>query len=405
MHIQVVFYRLLESHHKNIIDKKPYISVDIFPKIWLSSSSRTGYTVELVVSFISSQGISFLDIRTERGRKSRVVYESQTETRPELFYGQDVGGFCQRMGVPFSFLEKRYGGSTMLMNMRDLLAVAHKHNFAVPAFNVSSNMLLKGAIEASEEKRAPVIVAIHPDELSFIRPSFVKTVIEEAINAMVPVCIHLDHGSSMGQIVEAIRCGFTSVMIDASAYPLEQNIEVSKRVVDLAHSVNVSVEGELGTIGTTGPEAEAGSEEIIYVNPDDVVTFVEATCVDTLAVAIGTLHGIYPKDKKPELRIDLLKEITSRVNIPLVLHGGSANPEAEIAAAVKLGVNKINISSDIKDAFYQKCREVLANPFIREPFAIYPPCIEAMKQVCYQKFALFDAEGKAELYYRVPHAY
>jgi fructose-bisphosphate aldolase class II len=154
----------------------------------------------------------------------------------------------------------------------------------------------------------------------------------------------------------------------------------------------------LGTIGTTGPEAEAGSEEIIYVNPDEVVTFVEATCVDTLAVAIGTAHGIYPKDKKPELRLDLLKEITSRVDIPLVLHGGSANPEEEIAAAIKLGINKINISSDIKDAFYQKCREVLSDPFLREPFSIYPPCIEAMKQVCYHKFALFDAEGKAEVY-------
>jgi len=259
-------------------------------------------------------------------------------------------------------------------------------------------MLLKGAIEASEEKRAPVIVAIHPDELSFIRPSFVKTVIEEAINATVPVCIHLDHGSTLGQIMEAIRCGFTSVMIDASAYPLEQNIEISKKVVELAHSVNVSVEGELGTIGTTGPEAEAGSEEIIYVNPADVVTFVESTCVDTLAVAIGTSHGIYPKDKKPELRLDLLKEITSKVNIPLVLHGGSANPEDEIAAAVKLGINKINISSDIKDAFYQKCREVLSNPVLREPNSIYPPCIDAMKQVCYHKIALFDAEGKAALY-------
>ena len=286
----------------------------------------------------------------------------------------------------------------MLMNMRDLLAVAHENKFAVPAFNVSSNMLLKGAMEASEEKRAPVIVAIHPDELSFIGPSFVKTVLEEAINATVPVCIHLDHGSSMGQIMEAIQCGFTSVMIDVSAYPLEQNVELSKRVVDLAHSVNVSVEGELGTIGTTGPEAEAGSEEISYTNPDDVLAFVEATCVDTLAVAIGTAHGIYPKDKKPALRLDLLKDITSRVDIPLVLHGGSANPEDEIAAAVKLGINKINISSDIKDAFYQKCREVLSDPFIREPFSIYPPCIEAMKQVCYHKFALFDAEGKAVLY-------
>ena len=178
----------------------------------------------------------------------------------------------------------------------------------------------------------------------------------------MPVCIHLDHGSSLAQIMEAIQCGFTSVMIDASTRPLEENIAICKQVVELAHPVNVSVEGELGTIGTTGPEAEAGADVIIYTNPDDVVTFVEATGVDTLAVAIGTSHGIYPKDRKPELKLDLLKEIASRVDIPLVLHGGSANPDDEIAAAVTLGINKINISSDIKDAFYQKCREVLADP-------------------------------------------
>lgn len=187
-------------------------------------------------------------------------------------------------------------------------------------------------------------------------------------------------------------------MIDASTLPLEQNIAICKQVVELAHSVNVSVEGELGTIGTTGPEAEAGTEEIIYVNPDDVVTFVEATGVDTLAVAIGTAHGIYPKDKKPELKLNLLKEITSRVDIPLVLHGGSANPDHEIATAVKLGINKINISADIKDAFYQKCREVLSDPVLREPNSIYPPCIEAMKKVARHKIDLFDAAGKAALY-------
>jgi len=286
----------------------------------------------------------------------------------------------------------------MLMNMKDLLAVAHTNNFAVPAFNTSSNMLLNGVIEASEEKSSPLIIAIHPDELAFVRPSFVKAVIEEAIKATIPVCIHLDHGSSVGQIMEAIRCGFTSVMIDASTLPLEQNIAICKQVVELAHLVNVSVEGELGTIGTTGPEAEAGTEEIIYVNPDDVVTFVEATGVDTLAVAIGTAHGIYPKDKKPELKLNLLKEITSRVDIPLVLHGGSANPDHEIATAVKLGINKINISADIKDAFYQKCREVLSDPVLREPNSIYPPCIEAMKKVARHKIDLFDAAGKAAMY-------
>lgn len=286
----------------------------------------------------------------------------------------------------------------MLMNMKDLLAVAHANYFAVPAFNISSNMLLAGVIEASEEKQAPLILAIHPDELKFVRPSFIKAAREEAINATIPVCIHLDHGASLAHIMEAIQCGFTSVMMDGSLLPLEENIKICQEIVAIAHAVNVSVEGELGTIGTTGPEAEAGTEEIIYTNPDDVVTFVEATGVDTLAVAIGTAHGIYPKDKKPELKLDLLKKIASMVDIPLVLHGGSANPEEEIVAAVKLGINKINISSDMKDAFYKKAREVLADPHLREPNSIYPPCIAAMKQVCRHKIDLFNAAGKAALY-------
>jgi len=286
----------------------------------------------------------------------------------------------------------------MLVNMKDLLAVAHKNNFAVPAFNISSNMILTGVIEASEEKRSPLIVAIHPDELKFVHPSFVKMAIEEAHKATVPVCIHLDHGADIKDVMIAIQAGFTSVMIDASRFSLEENIALCKQVVEIAHPVNVSVEGELGTIGTTGPEAEAGTDVIIYTNPADAVTLVNASGIDTLAVAIGTSHGIYPKDRKPELKLDLLKVIASMVNIPLVLHGGSANPDNEIAEAVKLGVNKINISSDIKDAFYQKARQVLSDPVIREPNSIYPPCIEAMKQVCYHKIDLFNATGKADLY-------
>ncbi|MDF2985352.1 MAG: ketose-bisphosphate aldolase [Eubacterium sp.] len=286
----------------------------------------------------------------------------------------------------------------MLMNMKDLLAVANTNYFAVPAFNTSSNMILRGIMEACEEKQSPVIIAIHPDELSFVRDSFVKAVIEEAHKATVPVCIHLDHGSTIDQVMEAIQSGFTSVMIDASTHSLEDNIVICRKVAELAHAVNVSVEGELGTIGTTGPEAEAGAEKIIYTNPTDAVAFVQATSVDALAIAIGTSHGIYPKDMKPELELELLKVIKSKVNIPLVLHGGSANKDSEIAQSVKLGINKINISSDIKDAFYKKCREVLANPVLREPNSIYPPCIAAMKEVAYQKIALFNAEDKAKLY-------
>lgn len=289
-------------------------------------------------------------------------------------------------------------GTKVLMNMKDLLAVARENKFAVPAFNTASNMILRGVIEASEESSSPVILAIHPDELAFLRPSFVRAAVQEAVETNVPVCVHLDHGSSLTQIMEAIRYGFTSVMMDASTLPLEENIAVCKRVVDLAHAVGVSVEGELGTIGSTGPEGEAGAEEIVYTDPRDVETFIEGTGVDTLAVAIGTAHGIYPKDKKPELKLDLLEKISRMVDIPLVLHGGSANPDDEIARAVTLGIGKINISSDMKSAFYRKCREVLSNPGLWEPTSIYPPCIDAMKEVVHHKFRLFNAAGKADLY-------
>lgn len=286
----------------------------------------------------------------------------------------------------------------MLLNMRDLLSVARTRRFAVPAFNISSNMLLRGALEAAEAAEAPVIIAIHPDELAFVGTSFVTMALEEAHNASVPVVVHLDHGSSLEQVMGAIRAGFTSVMMDKSMLPLDENIAACRQITELAHAVNVSVEGELGTIGELDEEAEAGADEVIFVDPEQVKIFVESTNVDTLAVAIGTSHGLYPKHMKPEIRHDLLRDITAKVDIPLVLHGGSGNPDAEIAQAVALGICKINISADMKSAFYLKAREVLQNPILREPSSIYPACIEAMKVVCHQKFDLFGTTGQAAQY-------
>lgn len=286
----------------------------------------------------------------------------------------------------------------MLYTMKDLLSVAREHHFAVPAFNISSNMLLTGLLEASEEARAPMIVAIHPLELAFTGPSFVAMALEAARRASIPVVVHLDHGPNLEMVMQALRLGFTSVMIDASSLPFEQNIAVSRQVAEIAHMVGVSVEAELGTIGTTGPDAEPGADEIIFTNPDDAVAFVNATGIDTLAVAIGTSHGIYPKHFKPKLRLDLLREINAKVNIPLVLHGGSANPDDEIAASVTMGINKINISADVKDAFYRTARAVLLNETVREPHAIYPECIAAAKIVARHKIDLFNATGKADLY-------
>ena len=287
----------------------------------------------------------------------------------------------------------------MLMNMKELLAVADKNGFAVPAFNIGSESILKGVVESANEKNAPVILAIHPTELEFLGDSFIKTCIEEAHNSRVPMVIHLDHGGKFEEILRAIRCGFTSVMIDASHMSYEDNIAITKKVVEVAHPSNVSVEAELGTIGTTGDSYEGGTSDIIYTDPAQAKDFIEKTGIDSLAVAIGTAHGIYPKNMKPELKLDLLKTIRDTVSVPLVLHGGSSNPDDEIAASVKIGISKINISSDIKHAFYTECRKVLEeNPKWIEPNAIYPPCIEAMKEVVEFKMNLFNDIGKAELY-------
>ncbi len=286
----------------------------------------------------------------------------------------------------------------MLVNMKKLLSVAHDQRFAVPAFNVSSNMILRGVLEESEKLNAPVIIAIHPEELEFITPEFMEYAKEAAQKASIPVCIHLDHGSTFEHIMEAIRYGFTSVMIDASSLSFNDNVAICKKVVEVAHPLSISVEGELGTIGMADSSGEAGAKEIIYTRPEDVENFAKLTGVDSLAVAIGTSHGIYPKDKKPELKLDLLKNIRSISPIPLVLHGGSANSDDEIEKAVTLGISKINISSDIKDAFYKQCRIVLEDTSIREPNAIYPSCIDAMKQVVSYKIQLFKATGKARLY-------
>jgi len=286
----------------------------------------------------------------------------------------------------------------MLITGHRLLDVANEHSFAVPAFNISDWAMCQGIFEISEQLNSPLIIAIHPDELRHTGVDLMPAVIQRAHKSSVPVTIHFDHGTTYDQILLAIQSGYTSIMIDGSMLPFEENIALTKRAVDAAHAVGLSVEGELGTIGKTDGEAEDGTATIIYTVPDDAVHFVEVTGVDSLAVAIGTCHGIYPSWMKPELKLDLLKEIKSKVSVPLVLHGGSGNPDGEIAESVVLGINKINISSDIKVANHEKMREVLQDRGLREPNSIQPPCVAAMKETAAFKIELFEADGKAALY-------
>ena len=285
----------------------------------------------------------------------------------------------------------------MLMNMKDLLTVAQKNHFAVPAFNIGSDQLLKAVMKTVKELKSPVILEMSPDEFNFVGYAQIQAMLYEAAHTDVPVCIHLDHGDSYETVVRAIQAGMTSVMIDASKLPYEENVAITKKVVETAHIANVSV---LGTIGTTGNSIEGGTEGVIYTVPEEAKQFIEDTGIDTFACAIGTAHGIYPKDMKPKLRIDILKDITDQVSVPLVLHGGSSNKDEEIAEAVKNGICKINISSDIKVAFYEQARKTLnENPGYREPLEIYPAAMEACGKVCADKIRLFNSQDKVKCYY------
>ena len=288
----------------------------------------------------------------------------------------------------------------MLMNMKDLLTVAQKNHFAVPAFNIGSDQLLKAVMKTVKELKSPVILEMSPDEFNFVGYAQIQAMLYEAAHTDVPVCIHLDHGDSYETVVRAIQAGMTSVMIDASKLPYEENVAITKKVVETAHIANVSVESELGTIGTTGNSIEGGTEGVIYTVPEEAKQFIEDTGIDTFACAIGTAHGIYPKDMKPKLRIDILKDITNQVSVPLVLHGGSSNKDEEIAEAVKNGICKINISIDIKVAFYEQARKTLnENPGYREPLEIYPAAMEACGKVCADKIRLFNSQDKVKCYY------
>ncbi|EQC1581903.1 ketose-bisphosphate aldolase [Klebsiella oxytoca] len=285
----------------------------------------------------------------------------------------------------------------MLMNMKDVLSVAQQNKFGVGAFNIASAEFARLVIQVAEKLRSPVILEVHPDEHEFTGDDFIYYLRELAIKATVPVVIHLDHGQTLEQIMRAIRTGYTSVMIDASALPFEENIAITRYVTEVAHAAGVSVEAELGTIGVAEGSSEGGHAEILYTDPQQAEQFVRETRVDSLAVAIGTSHGLYPAGKQPKLDIERLKAIKQRLSIPLVLHGGSGNKDAEVAESIQHGVGKINISSDMKKAFYVALEEELKSGS-HEPNALYLKPMDAAKEIVVHKMELFSSIGKAALY-------
>ncbi|MCC8085162.1 MAG: ketose-bisphosphate aldolase [Clostridium sp.] len=286
----------------------------------------------------------------------------------------------------------------MLINMKEMLEVAEQNHFAVGAFNATESSLFRSVVEEAEAQDAPAIVQVAPGEFDFATREFYTYVRERLAGSRVPFVLHLDHGKNMEQCMKAIQAGFTSVMLDGSELPYEENVRVTREVADLAHMVGVSVEGEVGTIGVMSNSEEGGVEHVTYTDPGDVVDFVNRTGVDCLAIAIGTAHGIYPKGFVPKLQLELLEEIKKVSSVPLVLHGGSNNPDEEIRRACRIGIRKVNISSDFKYAFFKKVNQVIEETGGFIPAKVLTTGICEARKVIREKMELFGSLGKGGLY-------
>lgn len=283
----------------------------------------------------------------------------------------------------------------MLVSGKEILLDAHKKGYAVGAFNVNNMEIVQAIIEAAKETNSPVILQASQGGLKYAGVEYIAAMAKVAAEtAKVPVAIHLDHGTDFVQIMKCIRNGFTSVMIDGSKYPLEENIAITKKVVEIAHAVGVSVEAELGKIGGTEDDITVDERDATFTDPDEAERFVKETGVDYLAIAIGTAHGPYKGE--PKLDFDRLKVIKERLNMPIVLHGSSGVPEDSIRKAVSLGVNKINIDTDIRMAFNKGVRDfVNNNPDVYDPRKILGPAREEMKKVIIEKMIMFGSAGRA----------
>ncbi|MBO5417017.1 MAG: class II fructose-1,6-bisphosphate aldolase [Clostridia bacterium] len=309
-----------------------------------------------------------------------------------------------------------------LVTTKEMFEKAYKGGYAIGAFNVNNMEIIQGITEAGKELNAPLILQVSAGARKYANHTYLVKLVEAAvIETGLPIALHLDHGDSFEICKSCIDGGFTSVMIDGSHYDFEENIAVTKKVVEYAHAHGVTVEGELGRLAGIEDAVNVSAEDASYTNPAQVQEFVERTGVDSLAIAIGTSHGAYKfkPGQKPQLRFDILEEVESRLpGFPIVLHGASsvipeyveminANggrmpdaigiPEDMLRKAATMAVCKINIDSDLRLAMTGTIRKYLAeNPAHFDPRQYLKPAREAIKGMVAHKITnVLGCEGKA----------
>ncbi|MBE5743553.1 MAG: class II fructose-bisphosphate aldolase [Clostridiales bacterium] len=271
----------------------------------------------------------------------------------------------------------------MLVNLKEILKIAEQEKKAIGMFNATGFDSLQAIISAAEELNEPVIIAhaeVHNvyNDVSMVAPAMVAM----ASNAKVPVCVHFDHGVSLDMIYKALRLGFTSVMIDASSLPYEENLKVTKSVTEIAHSMGVSVEAELGRLikSEAGSKESAlvGKPEDFYTRPDQAKEFSEQTGIDALAIAFGTSHGFYTA--QPKLDFDVIKNCAKETGLPLVMHGGSGVSAEGYKTAIENGIRKINYYSYMSKAGYLAAKKVIEDGSTNYLHDVAFSAMQAMKE-------------------------
>lgn len=310
-----------------------------------------------------------------------------------------------------------------LVDTKKMFEMAYKNGYAVGAFNVNNMEITQGIMKAVAAKKAPLILQISRGARSYASMSYLKAIIDVAVaeNPEIPICMHLDHGDTFDVCKQCVDDGFTSVMIDASHHPFEENIKITKQVVDYAHAHGVVVEAELGKLGGIEEDVVGVSHDEIMdhlTDPDEVVEFVEKTGVDSLAVAIGTSHGAYKFKTEPKLAFDVVEKIQEKLaGYPLVMHGSSSVlkefkdlinkyggqmpdamgvPESAITQASKMAVCKINIDTDLRMAMTAKIRQVFSEtPAEFDPRKYLGPARDAIEAMVVHKLECLGCVGKA----------
>ncbi len=280
----------------------------------------------------------------------------------------------------------------MITNSKKILIQAYKNKYAIPQFNINNLEWTKYILEECNKNNSPVILGVSESTIKYmggykVVVNLIKN-LDEELNIKVPVVIHLDHGSSVENCKTAIINGFTSVMYDGSKLPLEQNINNTKQIVEFAKKNNVSVEAEIGCIeGVTGV-----ANENLYAKVEDCEKLVKETNIDSLAPAIGSVHGLYKE--KPNLNFCLMAEINKKINIPLVLHGASGIPDNQIEKSLQNGISKVNINTELQIKWANSIREYIKNNDIYDPRKIISSGEEAIKKGIKNKIEILKSNQK-----------